>query len=119
MKQKLIAEASKKSRKGEEDGEDSINKEAGHGVNLKTSKKGKKKKKKKKKVINEAPTGEEPVVEDIGGADSDGTETDVGDEMDDGDHLEMEKQRQKKRKNQRAMGIEDLVPGQYCYHIKC
>lgn len=119
MKQKLIPKASKKSRKEEQsnadgcgdvlgNGEDSIKKEAGHDVNLKTGKKGKKEKKKKnkkKKVINEAPTSEELVAEDLVGTDSDGAETEVG------DHLEMGKKRQEKKKKQRTMEIVEPVPG--------
>ncbi|XP_038874422.1 DEAD-box ATP-dependent RNA helicase 13 isoform X1 [Benincasa hispida] len=123
MKRKLISNASGNSRKGEQknvdncgdasrDTDDSINKEAvGHNVNMKTSKKGKKekKKKKKKKVIHEVPTAEEVVTEDIGGSDNDGIETEIGDEMDDDDHLETEKKRQKKEKETKNHGIDKEI----------
>lgn len=124
MKHKLIPKASGNSRKGEQnnadncgdasrDSGDSINKEvAGHNVNMRTSQKGKKekkKKKKKKKVIHEVPTAEEVVAEDIGGSDNDGIETEIGNEMDDGDPLETGKKRQKKEKETKNHGIEKEI----------
>lgn len=125
-KHKLIPKASGNSRKEEQNNadycedasrgsNDSIDKEAaGHNVNTKTSKKGKKekKKKKKKKVIHEVPTAEKDVAIDIGGNDNDGIETEIGDEMDDDDHLETEKKQQKKEKETKDHGI-----GWYYYHI--
>lgn len=126
VKQKSISKAGKNLRKDEHDNAGSCGDASGDGddsskkemENTKTGKKGKKekKRKKKKKVINETPTGEEFVAEDIGGSDSDGTETEVGDEMDDGDHLETQKKQQKKKKK-RTMEIEESVTGQYYYHI--
>lgn len=118
MKHKLIPKASGNSRKEEQNNadfcgdasrgsNDSIDKEAvGHNVNTKTSKKGKKekKKKKKKKVILEVPTTEEAVAKDIGGNNNDGIETEIGDEMDDGDHLETESKQQKKEKEMKNHG---------------
>ncbi|XP_022138452.1 DEAD-box ATP-dependent RNA helicase 13 isoform X2 [Momordica charantia] len=118
VKQKSISKAGKNLRKDEHDNAGSCGDASGDGddsskkemENTKTGKKGKKekKRKKKKKVINETPTGEEFVAEDIGGSDSDGTETEVGDEMDDGDHLETQKKQQKKKKK-RTMEIEESV----------
>ncbi|XP_023514560.1 DEAD-box ATP-dependent RNA helicase 13 [Cucurbita pepo subsp. pepo] len=125
VKQKLTSTASKKSKKGEQDnvdgcggasgdGEGSMNKEEGDNMNMETNKKGKKEKKKKKKkkknkVNNEAPTSEEDVAENIGGSDSDRIETEVGDEMDGGDDLEMEKKLQKKKKGTKDHGIDKEI----------